>query len=809
MGMEKAAWEELPGWQRTILTLTTPQPGGMGIEDRPEWTQWTAAFGATAPAMLAGGAIGSLAGGIAGPLLAAIIGVEGMYRGMTGDYIPGVSDLLAPFNWPAEWTEQTIGLVEQANADGINAVLNNLPDAWQAGKLTYETSQTDVINWVAQMMGDDPAAANEVWKFSQGYIDPVPLLDRERTGIGPRSAAALEEARERVRGGEDMVMVYADFLDRFGDSGTFTDFAAQMVLDPLNAAPFLGSLLGEGMTKVIDKPRLAEKIRTGRGNPLIDFLPFGIQQGATMVGRLFPEGSHGRNFFRDTRGMIMTVKEYGDWVRTGYWPVDARPIDEGGNRYIPGLDKLTWFDRLVGGLDAEGMIKEHLGTHGVNVATIGVAGENGVRFACINADWSRNAGRAGLGAVMGSKNLKAIVTRGSRDLPAHDIRGLMGEADKAYTYMKDHKFFKLWQREGLMNVMEYANEKGILPTHNFKDATFSKIKQINGETMLDGYKIGDSACFACSMCCGNICLVKQGKYIGTVTEGPEYESCAMLGSNLGIDNFAAVLNANQLCDELGMDTISTGSLVGAVIEGYEKGIISLEDLDNKPITWGDEDAIFELVGKIAYRVGIGDIIAGGSYRIIEKWPRMSEVILQVKGLEQSAYDSRAGVSMALAYATSDIGAHHTRAWTIAREIEQGSDWSDEERVDLVIYHQTLRPLFDMLGVCRLPWIELGINEEHYPVFYRHVTGHQTSLEQLLEKSRGIYDLTRMINTRLGLDRSDDIMPYKVHANPIRTGPTAGNVIDSGHFEQLLDLYYKKRGWDNNGIPPEGTEKNFS
>ncbi len=479
-------------------------------------------------------------------------------------------------------------------------------------------------------------------------------------------------------------------------------------------------------------------------------------------------------------------------------------IDDGETSIIP-LPALAGKSNL----EAEGMIKEHLGTHGVSVATIGVAGENGVRFACINADWSRNAGRAGLGAVMGSKNLKAIVTRGSRDLPAHDIRGLMGEADKAYTYMKDHKFFKLWQREGLMNVMEYANEKGILPTHNFKDATFSKIKQINGETMLDGYKIGDSACFACSMCCGNICLVKQGKYIGTVTEGPEYESCAMLGSNLGIDNFAAVLNANQLCDELGIDTISTGSLVGAVIEGYEKGIISLEDLDNKPITWGDEDAIFELVGKIANRVGIGDIIAGASYRMIEKWPRMSEVILHVKGLEQSAYDSRAGVSMALAYATSDIGAHHTRAWTIAREIEQGSDWSDDERVDLVIYHQTLRPLFDMLGVCRLPWIELGINEEHYPVFYRHVTGHKTSLEELLEKSRGIYDLTRMINTRLGLNRGDDIMPYKVYADPIRTGPTAGKVIDPGHFERLLDLYYKKRGWDKNGIPPEGTEKNFS
>jgi aldehyde:ferredoxin oxidoreductase len=444
-------------------------------------------------------------------------------------------------------------------------------------------------------------------------------------------------------------------------------------------------------------------------------------------------------------------------------------------------------------LEAEGMIKEALGTHEVSVAVIGVAGENRVVFACVNADWSRNAGRTGIGAIMGSKNLKAIVVRGSKDLPVYDLEGLIRESGNATSYMRNHPFFKMWQQEGLMNVMEYANETGILPVHNFKDATYPKIERINGETMLNGYKIGDSACFGCPMCCGNICLVKGGKYMGTVTEGPEYESCAMLGSNVGIDNFAAVLKGNQLCDELGMDTISTGSLIGAVIEGYEKNIISLDYLDGQPITWGDEDAIFELVRKIALREGIGDVLAGGSRRVIETWPEMEKVILQVKGLEQSAYESRSGISMALAYATSDIGAHHTRAWTIAKEIELGQDWSDEEKVDLVIYHQTLRPLFDMLGVCRLPWIELGINEQHYSAFYQFVTGHDASLDQLLEKSRDLYDLTRLINIRLGLSRKDDTLPYKVYNQPIQTGPTAGRVIDVRDFERLLDLYYQKRG----------------
>jgi len=479
-------------------------------------------------------------------------------------------------------------------------------------------------------------------------------------------------------------------------------------------------------------------------------------------------------------------------------------IDDGQTTLLP-------MPELAGktSLDAEGLIKERLGTHEVKVAVVGIAGENRVRFASVNADWSRNAGRVGMGAVLGSKNLKAIVVRGTRDLPVYDLPGLVQEADKAFAYMRNHKYFKMWQREGLMMVMDYASGAGILPTHNFKDGTFPRVGQINGETMLNGYKIGDSACFACAMSCGNICLVKAGRYVGTVTEGPEYESCAMLGSNIGIDNYAAVLHCNQLCDELGMDSISTGSLVAAVIEGYENGMLSLADLDGQPISWGDDVAIVELIHKIARRQGIGDTLADGALGVIRRWPEMSKLILHVKGLEQSAYDSRAASSMALAYATSDIGAHHARAWTIAKEVEQGANWTDEDRVKLVIYHQSLRPLFDMLGVCRLPWIELGLNEQHYARFYSAVTGKESTLDELLEKSNHVYSLTRLINNRLGLSRKDDSLPFKVHACPIQTGATAGKVIDREKFEGLLDLYYQRRGWDADGNPNAEVEESHS
>lgn len=459
-------------------------------------------------------------------------------------------------------------------------------------------------------------------------------------------------------------------------------------------------------------------------------------------------------------------------------------------------------------LETEGMVKKHLGTHDVHVASIGVAGENRVRFACVNCDWSRNAGRTGIGAIMGSKDLKAIVVRGEHDLPVADMAGLMQETEKAVTYMREHKYFHVWQQQGLMSVIEYANSQGILPTYNFKDTIFSGYKKINGETMLDQYKIGDSACFLCPMSCGNICLVKNGKYAGTVTEGPEYESCAMLGSNLGVDRFDAILEANRLCDELGIDTISTGGIIGAIIEGYESGVISLEDLDGQEISWNHDDAILGLIRKMAHQEGIGATLADGAKTIIARWPEMEKLLLQVKGLEQSAYDSRVGTSMGLAYATSDIGAHHTRAWTIAKEIEEGANWTPRQKVDLVIYHQTLRPLFDMLGVCRLPWIELGLNERHYEKFFSYVTGKETTLEDLLTLSNNLYNLTRRINTHLGATRKDDSLPYKVRMAPILTGPNAGKIIDQHEFDEMLSLYYQVRGWDENGVPPVEMEATF-
>ena len=209
-----------------------------------------------------------------------------------------------------------------------------------------------------------------------------------------------------------------------------------------------------------------------------------------------------------------------------------------------------------------------------------------------------------------------------------------------------------------------------------------------------------------------------------------------------------------------------------------------------------------LLEKIANRDGIGDVLAEGPYGVIKKFPQLAPIISHVKGMDQSAYDGRVGVTMALAYATSDIGAHHTRAWTIAKELEVGADWTLEEKIDLVIYHQTVRPLFDMLGVCRLPWIELGFDENTYADFYVAATGIEFTLDDLLERSKTLYDLTRAINLRLGVTRADDYPPERTFNDPIKTGPHAGEHMDRDFYEHMLDVYYERRGWDNEGRPSE-------
>jgi aldehyde:ferredoxin oxidoreductase len=276
-----------------------------------------------------------------------------------------------------------------------------------------------------------------------------------------------------------------------------------------------------------------------------------------------------------------------------------------------------------------------------------------------------------------------------------------------------------------------------------------------------------------------------------------------------VDNFAFILRANHLCDDLGIDTISAGNLIGVLMEACERDLLGPADLDGMTIGWGDEAGAITLMEKMARREGIGDVLAGGAPAVLKKWPQLEPILLHVKGLEQSAYDARPAISQALGYGTSDIGAHHARAWTIAKEIEMGAGWSLEEKADLVIYHQTVRPLFDMLGVCRLPWIELGFGEHYYEQYFEAVTGVTMSLKELLARSNDLYSLTRLINISRGIDSKQDYPPARTFDDPIITGPKAGKAVDRAEYDKLLQIYYKKRGWSADGVPPESVKEAFS
>ncbi len=295
----------------------------------------------------------------------------------------------------------------------------------------------------------------------------------------------------------------------------------------------------------------------------------------------------------------------------------------------------------------------------------------------------------------------------------------MEEAEKAYAYMRNHKYFRMWQREGLMMVMEYASAAGILPTYNFKDATFPRVDQHQRRD--DARQLQDRRQRLLRLRHELRQHLPGRSRAATSARSPRGRStspapCSARTS--ASDNYAAVLHAYQLCDELGIDTISTGSLVGAVIEGYEKGILSLDDLDGQPITWGDDAAIIELIHKIARR-------EGHRRHPGRRLPRRH----RAAGRKWTSSSSRSR-----AWSKAPTTAGPPRAWpwptppaTSApitpgrgpspRKSSKATNWTDEERVDLVIYHQSLRPLFDMLGVCRLPWIELGLNEQHYAAFY--------------------------------------------------------------------------------------------
>ncbi|NIR87630.1 aldehyde ferredoxin oxidoreductase family protein, partial [Candidatus Bathyarchaeota archaeon] len=332
----------------------------------------------------------------------------------------------------------------------------------------------------------------------------------------------------------------------------------------------------------------------------------------------------------------------------------------------------------MGSLELECSFKKDLGDELIRVASIGPAGENLVKFACVTCDYGRQAGRTGMGAVMGSKKVKAIAVRGSLDIPVADPKAMQKLFEESMRQIIQHPVLGIWRKQGTMQYIDWTQENVCLPTRNFLLATYENYRRVNGDIMEKNAKVADRACFVCPIACGNFCIIKKGSHKGVGVEGPEYETASMFGSNCVLPTLEEVIYANYLCDNLGMDSISAGNVVAFAIECYEKGIITKEDLNGIELKFGNTQAVFDFLEMIARREAIGNLFAEGVKKAAKKLGRGSEKFaMQVKGLEISGYDVRAAQAMGLAYATADIGAHHNRAWAISYDIEVGRESYDK------------------------------------------------------------------------------------------------------------------------------------
>ena len=451
----------------------------------------------------------------------------------------------------------------------------------------------------------------------------------------------------------------------------------------------------------------------------------------------------------------------------------------------------------------EKQFKEKLGEE-FQIAVIGPGGENLVPYASVNHDYGRQAGRGGVGAVMGSKKVKAIVIHGTKSVPVADVEGYRKAGQALYKACKVAEAWKQWTSYGTTQVVIWCDEVGALPTRNFSAGSFEGVKTISGPYMREHIVVTDKGCFGCPCPCGKYSRMK--KYNSNV-EGPEYETIGLCGSNLGIADIEDVAQANLLCDDLGIDTISTGNSIGWAMECYQKGIFTKKDTDGLDLKFGNVEAVFTLIEKIARREGLGALLSEGVKRASKKVGQGSEKFaIHVKGMEQSAYATHNATAMLLAYMTCDVGAHHNRAWAITYDIQVGRELVTPEKVARVIWLQNFRPMFDVIGGCRLQWVELNIDRDLYVPAIEAITGIHRSWEDMEKVGARIWNLTRLYWAREneGFGRTWDMPPARFYEDAPESGATKGQITKLEDVNKLLDMYYEQRGWSLDGLPTPAT-----
>jgi len=456
-----------------------------------------------------------------------------------------------------------------------------------------------------------------------------------------------------------------------------------------------------------------------------------------------------------------------------------------------------------GNFEVNEVIRSDLGDANVRIASIGQAGENLVKFANIAFDARHFAGRGGSGAVMGAKNLKAIVVRGVEKPQRPNERFAKVVRKVIKEDIKQNSRVEWAIKDGTPAVLDACNATGILPTRNFTSGVFEGAEQINSdsikETILNKHM---STCFTCSIGCRNVVEVKTGRFKGVKGEGPEYETLSVAGSNCGISDLPAITLFNEECSNYGLDTISAGNVIAWAMELFERGLLDRDQTGGLNLTFGDTDAYLEMPKLIALRQGIGDILAEGVRGASKRIGKGSELLtLEVKGLEYPGYDPRGSVAMALAYAVSDRGACHMRAWPVRYEAFGKLDrFSPDGKAEITFKDHVERAVRWSLCACEFGDFQPDVMAE----LLSSALEKTVTVADLTAIGRRIWTLTRMLNVREGFGRKDDTVPLRVLNDPLKGGVTSGRTLRREDFEKMLSEYYSIAGWDEQGVPTEKT-----
>jgi len=438
----------------------------------------------------------------------------------------------------------------------------------------------------------------------------------------------------------------------------------------------------------------------------------------------------------------------------------------------------------LGTFDTDAKLKEMVGDTQVKILANGPAGENGIPFSCISSEKYRQLGRGGIGAVFGSKNLKAVAIRGWLDITVPDIDACLKTAWEIHKKDKVVDSQNVIYLEGTTCLVNLSQSSGLLPTKNFQEGMFEGYQKINAQSYTEIRK-NKKACFSCGIACGN--FVKSGHL---EVEGPEYETIALAGSCIGNDDREKLIEFNVICDDLGMDTISAGGVIAFMMEMSEKGIHDFG------LSFGDTDKALDLLKKIPFRKEMGAEAALGVRQLSEKYGG-KEFAMQIKGLELPGYDPRGSWGMGISYATASRGGCHMSAYPIESEAWGSLDpFTYEGKAKLVYELQNAQFAKFSMGVCDF-W---PINSETLARLYEITLGGKWTAVQVKEIGERIFNLQRMFNVMAGFDRKDDKLPQRLHKEFLKAGPPEGRIMPQEQFESCLDEYYQIRGWDSAGRP---------